>query len=165
VPATGSNGEAAPSDADALASSSNSRSEAEAAVRAYVEDEGATRVKVLLDSQLDRLLFNCEHDLEVTDRAIGSKLKRLDLDRDGLISASEMHQAVKQILAGRDTDEAAAAIVKQLDMDHDGIITVDDVRRFARLRAAAEAALFQEAAASDSEGKDGAEGGLDGKTV
>jgi len=77
-----------------------------------MEDPGAARVKSLLDGQLDRLLANCETELESADEAIGTKLKRLDLDRDGIISAGELHSAVKVILAGRDSDEAASKIVE-----------------------------------------------------
>jgi hypothetical protein len=122
-------GQKAPDGADAADLASE-----DAATR-LARDVASKRVKAAVDVLLTRL----EDDLEAADRSIGDRLVVLDRDCDGIVSAEEMQRAIQDVLGNRNTQEAAAAIVARLDADGDGSITVEEVKRYAQLRADAEA--------------------------
>ncbi len=99
------------------------------------KDTANTRVSSALDNLLNRL----EDDLEAADESLGSALTLLDQDRDGIVSAEELQKAIMDVLGNKNMESAAAAIVKRLDADRDGAITIEEVKRYAQLRAQAEA--------------------------
>lgn len=103
--------------------------------RRLAADAAAQRVKGVLD----HLLVTLENDIESADQAIGKTLPVIDRDRDGVLTAEELHDAIRNVLRNQQTDEAAAAIVRQLDADRDGNITIEEIKQYAMLRAAAEA--------------------------
>eukprot|EP01138_Halocafeteria_seosinensis_P016465 gb/GECG01016796.1/.p1 GENE.gb/GECG01016796.1/~~gb/GECG01016796.1/.p1 ORF type:complete len:824 (+),score=150.64 gb/GECG01016796.1/:1-2472(+) len=98
-------------------------------------DVPTSRVK----KSLDRMLSVLEEDLANVDTSIGDKLHVLDKDKDGVLTAEELHDAIKSILRNNDTDEAAAEVVKMLDTDKDGFITKDEIVKFSQALEAAEA--------------------------
>lgn len=99
------------------------------------KDTANTRVSSALDTLLNRL----EDDLEAADESLGSALTLLDQDRDGIVSAEELQKAILDVLGNKNMESAAEAIVKRLDADRDGAITIEEVKRYAKLRAQAEA--------------------------
>jgi len=56
-------------------------------------------------------------------RLVGSKLRLLDRNNDGLLSADELAMAISEILDGH-SDEEAWAVVHSLDQDEDGMGTL-----------------------------------------
>jgi len=99
------------------------------------KDTAASRVK----SALDTLLVRLEGDMEAADESLGATLTLLDRDHDGVVSADELQSAILDVLGNRNMEKAAAAIIARLDTDQDGSVTVADVKRYAELRAQAEA--------------------------
>lgn len=65
------------------------------------------------------MLATLERDLQRADTAMGD-MWLLDKDMDGVLSAEEVHMAVKTLLTEYNTDEEAAAVVRALDKDGDG---------------------------------------------
>eukprot|EP01116_Phalansterium_solitarium_P023538 TRINITY_DN829_c0_g1_i2.p1 TRINITY_DN829_c0_g1~~TRINITY_DN829_c0_g1_i2.p1 ORF type:complete len:704 (+),score=339.20 TRINITY_DN829_c0_g1_i2:189-2300(+) len=79
-----------------------------------------------LEARLDSLVAELEHELELVDRAVGSKIKHLglllDQDRDGLISTEELAGAVQALKAKLSVDEIAS-----MDRDKDGKISLHEL--------------------------------------
>jgi LETM1 and EF-hand domain-containing protein 1, mitochondrial len=119
----------------ALGRIEESKESTAAAMSALATDDASKRVKAAMDNLLSRV----EHDLDATDESVGSRLMILDRDQDGVLSTEELQQAILDVLGNRNMEQAARALVERLDVDKDGAITVEDVKRYAAMRAAAEA--------------------------
>lgn len=81
----------------------------------------------LLQKSVDKI----EVDVDTADRKIGLQMRHLDLDGDGVITASEVHKAVKIHLESRlgISDAEAVEFVSQLDLDGDGKVTLADLQK------------------------------------
>jgi Ca2+-binding EF-hand superfamily protein len=80
------------------------------------EDRNMDRMKYVLKSMIQKL----EMHIEKTDKALGDKLQRLDLDRDGMLDSEELRGAVAGVLKRYSTPEEAQNLVTILDKDKDG---------------------------------------------
>jgi Ca2+-binding EF-hand superfamily protein len=64
----------------------------------------------------------------------------IDLDGDGLISASELKKLM-EALGGEVTDEAAAHAVKVLDTDGDGMVSLEELTAYLKDPSSADGAI------------------------
>jgi Ca2+-binding EF-hand superfamily protein len=86
------------------------------------DDVSLLRMKSLIDGMMTRL----EARLTKTESALGDKLHKLDVDRDGVLDTDELKAAVMQMLRRHSSaqDETsskeAADLIKLLDQDNDG---------------------------------------------
>ena len=64
----------------------------------------------------------------------------IDLDGDGLISASELKKLMAA-LGGEVTDEAAAHAVKVLDTDGDGMVSLEELTAYLKDPSSADGAI------------------------
>ena len=83
------------------------------------EDVSLMRMKSLVDGMMTRL----EDRLTKTESALGDKLHKLDVNRDGVVDKEELEAAVMQLLrrqADGKSSEEAAELIKLLDQDNDG---------------------------------------------
>lgn len=90
---------------------------------AEAEDETTASEDTLLPrvkKHLDRMLEQLEDELEDVDKSIGDKLRVLDKDQDGIVTAEEVYDAIHNILRNNNPDEAAKSIIELLDQDKDG---------------------------------------------
>lgn len=122
-------------------------------IGAKVEEDPATeRLKGVMDEMLNKL----ELDLAATDEAIGSKLKVLDKNDDGFITANELRSAVADLLGPECTEDDVWAVIRKLDSDGDGVVPVafiQDAVRVQEARAAAAAAKQDAEAAAEASKK------------
>lgn len=86
------------------------------------DDVSLLRMKSLIDGMMTRL----EDRLTKTESALGDKLHKLDVDRDGVLDNDELKAAVMQLLRrhatsqDEDSSKEAADLIKLLDQDNDG---------------------------------------------
>ncbi|CAK9020552.1 Mitochondrial proton/calcium exchanger protein (Leucine zipper-EF-hand-containing transmembrane protein 1) [Durusdinium trenchii] len=90
--------------------------------------EPERRTRSLLKNRVKKMLEKLEVDVEETNEKIGSKLRLLDLDKDGKVSNWEVRKAIQNVLAMSDySEEKADELIQQLDLDGDGIISLDEL--------------------------------------
>eukprot|EP01119_Soliformovum_irregulare_P022386 TRINITY_DN7649_c0_g1_i8.p2 TRINITY_DN7649_c0_g1~~TRINITY_DN7649_c0_g1_i8.p2 ORF type:complete len:819 (+),score=282.04 TRINITY_DN7649_c0_g1_i8:86-2542(+) len=96
------------------------------------EKEAAKEEKIRkrLESKLDRMVADLEREIEEVDKVVGSKLNVIDKDRDGVISASELGEALA-LLNSKLSPEQLAHVFEVLDTDKDGKISVREMLIFA----------------------------------
>lgn len=70
--------------------------------------------------KVSKMTAALEREMERVDSTIGKNLRLMDKDMDGVLSADELREAVKVVLATHNTDTEAQAIVDKLDRDKDG---------------------------------------------
>lgn len=90
------------------------------------KDKSVRRMHAVIDSMLDKL----KDRIESTEKALGDKLKVLDLDEDGELSVEELKGAISKILKRASSDAEAEEIVKLLDHDQDGKISVVELLKY-----------------------------------
>lgn len=74
---------------------------------------------------LNNVVDKIEVDVDTVDKKIGKQMRHLDLDGDGVVTASEVHKAIKNFLKNRQiSDSEAVKIVSKLDLDGDGKVTL-----------------------------------------
>lgn len=85
-----------------------------------------------LRSKLDSMLAGIEGEMERLrgDMDLKKALLKVDSNRDGQVTASEIEAALKTIVRSAQTDAAAAALIRLLDSDRDGSVNVDSLNRF-----------------------------------
>lgn len=85
-----------------------------------------------LKSKLASMLSDIEKELQSVKSNVDLKraLDRVDKNKDGVVTAEEIDQALRTIVAQSQTHEAAAALIKYLDTDKDGSIAVSQLQRF-----------------------------------
>lgn len=92
------------------------------------EDPTSKRMRDMLKNMIQKL----EVQIDQTDQALGGKLQRLDLDRDGMLNANELKDAVVGVLKRYSSPEDAQALVAIIDKDKDGkgIVFVSTLPRY-----------------------------------
>mmetsp|Transcript_799 Transcript_799/g.2205 ORF Transcript_799/g.2205 Transcript_799/m.2205 type:complete len:395 (-) Transcript_799:2069-3253(-) len=125
--------------AELLASESAVVSEKEdldelAELRRKMIPEAAREDKAIgsLDKRIDKMIAQLTQELESADKAIGDKMKVLDLDGDGIISVSELRTAATLLKKGKPVDLFWEEILDEMDPDHDGKIDKSKLREIVR---------------------------------
>lgn len=90
-----------------------------------MSDKKSKKLIRLLNTVVDKL----EADVDTADEQIGSQMRHLDLDGDGVMYAAEVHKAVKTHLKNKlgISDSDAVEFVSKLDPDGDGKVTVEEL--------------------------------------
>ena len=72
-----------------------------------------------MKSALSGMMKKLETHIQKTESALGDKLQRLDKDRDGVLNAEELAQAVMLVLKNHSSEEVEE-LFRTLDKDNDG---------------------------------------------
>lgn len=88
-------------------------------------------------SRVDMMVAALEAELDKAEETIGTKLHHLDRDKDGVVTTSELKEAIKNVLGQHNSDIEASALADLLDADGDGTVTVEDIVELARAARAA----------------------------
>lgn len=92
----------------------------------YKKPKGNKSAIRMMD-KLESMIGSLEDELQKVDDSIGDTLNHLDLDNDGVLTAEELKNAIKDILAKHNTDEDANWAVSQIDENKDGKVTVTEL--------------------------------------
>ncbi len=90
-----------------------------------------TPTAVRLERALSSLVDKIDKELRDIESKIGDDMHMLDENRDGVISASELHGVLKNVLRTRRglTDREVSRLVQTLDQDGDGRIDLEDIQK------------------------------------
>ena len=99
---------------------------------------------------VNAMLAQLELDLEEAEATIGSRLKRLDRNDDGMVTAKELADAMTEVLAVEYSEEEAWSVVRDLDKDNDGVVSVAQFMEWSKNRLT-ELRKQQELEASEAE--------------
>lgn len=81
-----------------------------------------------LSNSVGRLIEKIEKDMDYVDESISDSLNLLDKDKDGVITVSELKDALS-VLKEKPSEELIREIIERIDADKDGVITVKDILR------------------------------------
>lgn len=80
-----------------------------------------------LVDKMDGIIARLEAEVTQVSGDIGAKLKLIDVDEDGVISAEEVRMAVQATMQRPISDAELAAVIAELDTDRDGRIQMHEV--------------------------------------
>jgi LETM1 and EF-hand domain-containing protein 1 len=94
------------------------------------EEKSIINMKSALNQMLDKLKVK----IDTTEKAVGDKLKLLDIDNDGELSSEELKVAILKSLKRTPTEKEVEEIVKLLDSDQDGKVKVLELMQYVESR-------------------------------
>ncbi len=94
------------------------------------EEKSIINMKSALNQMLDKLKVK----IDTTEKAVGDKLKLLDIDNDGELSSEELKVAILKSLKRTPTEKEVEEILKLLDSDQDGKVKVLELMQYVESR-------------------------------
>ena len=94
------------------------------------EEKSIINMKSALNQMLDKLKVK----IDTTEKAVGDKLKLLDIDNDGELSSEELKAAILKSLKRTPTEKEVEEILKLLDSDQDGKVKVLELMQYVESR-------------------------------
>ncbi|KAL9643442.1 hypothetical protein ABK040_010057 [Willaertia magna] len=79
-----------------------------------------------LSNKVGRLIESIEKDIDYVDQSIADSLNLLDKDKDGVITVSELREALS-LLKEKPSEDLINEIIQRIDVDHDGKIHLKDI--------------------------------------
>ncbi|PRP73832.1 hypothetical protein PROFUN_10202 [Planoprotostelium fungivorum] len=89
-------------------------------------DESESKINKKLGNRLDMMVRGLEKEVEQVEKALGTKLKILDIDGDGVISTAELESAVA-MLKDKVSAERCQELLNKYDADKDGKISLQEI--------------------------------------
>jgi LETM1 and EF-hand domain-containing protein 1 len=94
------------------------------------EDKNLVRMKSAVNDMLDKLKVR----IDTAEKELGDKMRLLDKDNDGEVSAQELKEAMSKLFKRAPTEKEAEDIVQLLDKDKDGKFSVLELLQYIEAR-------------------------------